>query len=341
VKLPRAERGRVSKLLTRVALCLAAGALLFAVFAAITVWPASVYPAQQPGVLKNLQLTDKERVDNWTARLQLQNTFRVTIVQVLAGVVALSGATVAWRQYLHVVREAQRQRNDKSNDHQLDMFGEALKNFGAATPEVRMGAIYAMARLAELSPNYRAATGDLLSAFVQTNSPWPPEPPRPGEKEWLHESGLSLRSFAPDVQAALMLLGKHTCSWYQTDYLRFRKLDLRRVNLQDGHFENAVFAESVMIAARLKRTNLTGASLRGARLENADLREARLDLANLRSADLTGARFEGVSLQGAIFDGHTMWPTGFSARDALAAGAVEMPVNAPSTPPRRVEVPAV
>lgn len=106
--------------------------------------------------------------------------------------------------------------------------------------DVRLGGVYSLGMLAEESIVHRQAVGDVLSSFVRNHSPWPPDPssPRPGMDN--AESQLAeLRVYAPDVQAAMTTLGKHTAPWYDVDGLRFRYCDLRRVNLSGSQFASA------------------------------------------------------------------------------------------------------
>ncbi|TCO59390.1 pentapeptide repeat-containing protein [Actinocrispum wychmicini] len=297
--------------------------------AVIVSLPAMVYPVTGELSVNPARLTDKEKIDVLNGTLQLQSSFRAVLIQIVAGLAVVSAAALAWRQYLHTRREAVRQRQEKRQDFHLNLFGEALESLGADAPGLRIGGIYALSRLAEISSSYRSACADVLSTFIRTKSPWPPSSPRPGESEiMLAETGRSLRDYDPDVQTALTVLGKHTYIWHQVDYIRLRHLDLRRANLSDGHYEGVSFAETHLDGGWLKRADFNGAAFRGASLVNANLADAKLDNCNLRDVDLTGATLDGVSMRGAVFDAGTRWPHGFSARTAISNGAVEVPLSA-------------
>jgi uncharacterized protein YjbI with pentapeptide repeats len=106
-----------------------------------------------------------------------------------------------------------------------------------------------------------------------------------------------LRARAPDVQAALTVLGRG--GFAADGMLDLTATDLRRADLKD---------------ADLRRANLFGGSLRGAMLDGADLRAAQLSDSDLREASLPGA-----NLTGTFATTGTRWPDGF---DTEAAGGI-------------------
>jgi hypothetical protein len=300
--------------------------------AAIVALPAILYPVSDGLSVDTTRLTDKEKLEFLNSTLQQQSSFRAALVQIAAGMAVVSGAALAWRQYVHTRREAIRQAREKREDFHLDLFSEALKSLSADEPGHRIGGVYALGRLAEISYSHRSACADVLSTFIRTNSPWPPSPARPEEPEiMLANKGRSLRDYAPDVQTALTLLGKHTYRWHQVDYIRLRHRDLRKANLSDGHYEGVAFTETRLDGAWLERANFNGASFRGASLVNANLRGANLENCNLRAVDFTGADLEGVNMLDAKFDAETKWPNGFSVQNAIYNGAVEVATSAPAT----------
>jgi hypothetical protein len=74
----------------------------------------------------------------------------------------------------------------------------------------------------------------------------------------LANRGRFLRDYAPDVQTALTVLGKHTYRWHQVDYIRLRHWDLRKANLSDGHYEGVAFTETRLDGAWMEKANSTG-----------------------------------------------------------------------------------
>ena len=160
---------------------------------------------------------------------------------------------------------------------------------------------------------HRRAIVDVLLAYVVVHAPWPPR---------LHEEGqpakdvnlddYPLRTWAPDVQAAVSVLARHAVVWCadlqraQPELLSLRNVDLRRAELTDANLQKAVLGhaglERVVLRraklqyVRLNQTSLKGANLRDAQLQHANLREADLSHADLGGADLADADLHGAVL---------------------------------------------
>ena len=220
-----------------------------------------------------------------------------------------------------------------------EQFKSAVDFLAGTASDIRVAAIFSIGQIAESSASYRPAVGELLSAFVRTRSNWPPTPPRAAADAPLDEL-LALRVHAPDVQAALQVLGRHTFRWYGTEHFRFRYADLRRANLSGLHFERAAFREAHLERASMPDAKLRYASFRGANLTEANLDRADLRDTNLRTAALTGASLEGTELRGAQFDETTIWPADCPEADAIQRGAIKVPHDKAQTssPPFHVAV---
>lgn len=224
--------------------------------------------------------------------------------------------------------------------HQLDRdanatgrYTEAVQQLGNKSMSIRLGGIYALARVARDSPGDSKTVTQVLASFVRDGTRSLP-------------SGISL-----DVMAALTELGK--TSQLKTDYnyervdlsssklvsgnldsvnfpqgvdLRqsdlsssiFRNASMRRANLtavkmpetvfsgadladatlDDVEAAGADFSDSQMIGVSLQRADLTNASFENASLIGADLAEAQIAGANLKNADLEGANLAKVDLRG-------------------------------------------
>lgn len=287
--------------------------LLIALLAAAIFLPPILYPTLTSHQLDQLHLAGSARASAQNDRFTLQNNARTALIQIVAGAAVLSGAVVGWRQLRHNMLYAQEQQASQRETLLLDHFVKGIQHLGDDNADVRLGGVYSLGLLAEESVVHRQAVGDVLSSFVRNHSPWPPDPkyPRP-ETDATGSELAELRIYAPDVQAAMTILGKHTAPWYDVDGLRFRYCDLRRVNLSGGHFERARFTEAHLVRAWMISTQLAGASLRDADLTGADLSDANLSGANLRGTVFTGTMLAGVNFQDAAFDDSTIWPEGFS-----------------------------
>lgn len=155
--------------------------------------------------------------------------------------------------------------------HQLDRdanatgrYTEAVQQLGSESMSIRLGGIYALARVARDSPSDSKTVTEVLAAFV-----------RDGTRS--HSGGIDL-----DVMAALTELAKaHTRDFPQED--RFGSpvsdmyvdpVDLRSSQLSGGNFDGVVFPSRV----DLRKSNLTGATFNDARISRSSLGE--VDAAN-------------------------------------------------------------
>jgi hypothetical protein len=183
-----------------IALTLATAALLLG---SILVFPRMLYPPISNHELDQSQVTGKDRIQLKSERLKLQNDARTTLLQGFGGAVVLIGVWFTYRQ-LHTAREGQI----------TERFTRAVDQLGSLAVDVRIGGIYALERIARDSAIDRAATADVLAAYVRTHSPWPPHRRTSlreglkrmqtrvrGETEPLHQ--VPLRARAGDVQVAM------------------------------------------------------------------------------------------------------------------------------------------
>jgi hypothetical protein len=211
-------------------------------------------------------------------RLKAENDARTTLLQGVAGLVLVVGAGATWRQ-LQINREGQiTERFNKAIDHLGDPGNDKL--------DVRLGGIYALERIANNSKDDRATIAEILTAYVRGHAAWtsPAEDANPSDAAWVELAELRVR--APDIQAAMTVLGRRALPPGRTHQpLLLARTDLRR--------------------ADLAYANLKGTSLAGAHLERAFLGGAHLE----------GAILVGAYLEGARATPATSWPNGFNWKD--------------------------
>ena len=142
-----------------------------------------------------------------------------------------------------------------------DRFMRASEQLGSSSSQVRLGAIFALERIAGESSSDRPHIVSMLAALV---------------RERLSASAVGdggyvqvLVQRAPDAQAAITALCRPPLSDDRRDSSEIGGLNLSRTDLR---------------RASLKKADLRGANLWGARLENADLRGADLTDSNLNNA---------------------------------------------------------
>jgi hypothetical protein len=127
-----------------------------------------------------------------------------------------------------------------------ERFTRAIDQLGSEHLDVRLGGIYALERIARDSPGDRATIGEVLTAYIRGHAPRPSRLDGQPPAEAAIEEVAFLRLRAPDVQAALTVLGRG----------RFADPDPEapRLDLADTD---------------LRRAYLSRADLRGARLDGA------------------------------------------------------------------------
>jgi hypothetical protein len=222
-------------------------------------------------------------------RIDLELKSRQTSIQIvglvggLVGGAALVGGLYFTAQTLRTAQETLRVNQETLETTQqgqiTERFTKAIEQLGDKERlMVRLGAIYALERIARDSERDHWAVMEVLTAFVREQAPAKNLPPdkTSGEKETKespHE-----RKLPSDIQAILTVIGRRTRTFGNGETQR---LYLRHANLQE-----------------------------------ADLREAQLQGADLKGAQLQGADFEGAKnltqdrINTACVDEHTKLPQG-------------------------------
>jgi hypothetical protein len=245
-------------------------------------------------------------------RLKAQSDIRTTGVQALGGLIVLLGAGVG--AYF-----TQRQLQHNIEGQVTERFTRAIDQLAGDKPEVRLGGIYALERIARGSRVDHGPILEVLTAYVREHSPWPPSEPGQPVADMPSSSLGVLRDRDAVLQAVLTVLGRrnrtHEESYQGTpvdspffDLLRGRLdlsfVDLRRANFVGAHFEGANFLASHLEAADASGAHLEGAIFSGAHLEGtifggAHLEDSVLPGAHLEGASLVSAFAKGANLAGA------------------------------------------
>ena len=234
----------------------------------------------------------------------------------------------------------QQQRND-----QLSSAGELMNSDNAG---VRLIGVATLRRLIDAKDKgIPAAEGyRTLAVYIRDQSQWTPDKRklwdrlkalegRAGEDDARVGIG-ALRKRAPDVQAALSVVGSNKgdlpdkldlrdadlqgaalgraqlpgalFSGAHLDYLDVRTSDQPYANFAGAEFKGASLYGAYFNNADLRSANFTATKGRRATLRGADFRGALLTEADFAGADLTdadfrGAKIDGVNLTGAILTG--------------------------------------
>ena len=169
----------------------------------------------------------------------------------------------------------QRRTHELTEQAQVaDRYTKAIEQLGSDKPEVRIGGIYALERVARDSARDHPTVMEALTAFIREHSHEQPPPPDPGGTE-------PERSTRPDIQSALTVVGR-----------RDAKRDIRPIDLTGAD----------LTGANLYSVDLSGADLTRTTLSKAQLMWAKLSQAELFDADLTGATLYNANLYRVILD---------------------------------------
>lgn len=240
------------------------------------------------------------RTVNWTA-----------VASLLAALAAVAGVV-----FTGVSLQTTRAQTALTEQGQVtDRYGKAVDQLDRTGPEHlqgRLGAIYALERLARDSPRDQPTIIEVLSAFIRTTTP------QATQAEQDHASTCPQQAIAPDIQAALTVLGRRDTTHDQTaridlhstclpkadlDDASLARANMINVNLNDADLNGAHLASADLTSAHLGSSSLGGADLTRAGLHGADLRGADLTSAHLVGADLTSADLTGANLGGAFLRG--------------------------------------
>ncbi|MFE6922837.1 pentapeptide repeat-containing protein [Nocardia sp. NPDC057663] len=225
------------------------------------------------------------------------------------------------------LRATEQQYSLSERGQVTDRFTKAVEQLGSDKPDVRLGGIYSLERLAQDSPADHPVIIELLTAFIRSHAESPCRQPTPTV------------SLPQDVQAALTVVGRRnvendgprlvnlsdTCLAHANLYrANFAGLSLFNTDLTDANLNGINLAAAVLDGAHLSSATLGTADLSGASLNFADLTGANFTFANLTgarfsSANLTGASLDETNFTGANLGGANL--TGASLRGATLAGA--------------------
>ena len=211
---------------------------------------------------------------------KLQNDARTTLVQAFGGAVLLIGL-------YFTLRNLQLTQDKQITEH----YTRAVEHLGSDKLEVRLGAIYALERIARDLERDHWPIMEILTAYVREHVPWTETEMRdvvvridartvsherhevkvPSGETQPTQSNQSPPKLATDIQAILTVLGRRvrTYGHGEDQHHDLARTDLRGAVLREAHLE--------------------GVNFDAARLEKASLPETHLERANLHEAHLEGA----------------------------------------------------
>jgi hypothetical protein len=198
---------------------------------------------------------------------------------IMAGAAGGVGIYFTWRN----LRTTQENLRVTEQGQITERFTRAIDQLGATDDEgnkrleIRLGAIYALERIARDSEEDHWPVMEILTAYVREHAPWPP---RETVESKEYGKGLSYSETTthnafdmPDIQAIVTVIRRRSRYFGagEDERLDLSHTDLRKTNLDGAHLEGSI---------------LVGAHLEGAYLGGADFEGAHLQLTYLQGADL-------------------------------------------------------
>ena len=225
---------------------------------------------------------------------KLQNDARTTLVHALGGAVLLIGLYFTLKNL------------QLTQDRQItERYTRAVEQLGSDKLELRLGAIYAMERIARDSERDHWPIMEILTAYVREHAPWK-KTEQHSKEEGSPTETPPTQNHEPvpkpttDIQAILTVLGRrtHTYGKGEEQPLNLSRTALRGANLVGAHLEGVALS-----GAHLERAFLINAHLEGAHLFSANLEFARLIRAHLEGTRFGDAHLLGTFLRGARMKG--------------------------------------
>ncbi|MBX9257706.1 pentapeptide repeat-containing protein [Desmonostoc muscorum CCALA 125] len=237
--------------------------------------------------VNNARLSDEKRIE-------LENSNRSTLVQFLGGLFFFSTAYFTWRNLqiseknLKLTEESFRQNLKNTQDQQItERFLKAIELLESENIHVRIGAIYALERIAKDSDKDYLQIAEILTAYVRENS-------RYDKKTFTTRVPI-------DIHAVMTVLTRLTkdCGRDKKYYLDLSGSNLSRINCQGANFQCINLSNTYLWWANLEFACLEGANLEGANLYYANLQSANLSYANLKKTKLGNANLANAVLRDA------------------------------------------
>jgi uncharacterized protein YjbI with pentapeptide repeats len=221
---------------------------------------------------------------------------------------------------------------EAANQKQItERFSKAIEQLGSDKPEVILGGIYTLERIARDSAPDQWTIMEVLTAFVRQNAPVikENESQSPEDQEKFLELRISIQACLtvigerkhPDLENKYIDLTEVNISGFNLVGLNLKGFNFTGANLTKANLTEAVLSvanltgadltgadltRANLIEANLTRADLIGANLTRAYLTESDLTRANLTGANLTRADLAGAILTRADLEGAILKGARM-----------------------------------
>ena len=217
-----------------------------------------------------------QEIEDPKDRLMAQDELYKTFVQLAGGSLLMIGFFFTWKT-IRVTQEGQI----------TDRFNKAVDHLGQDRLSVRLGGIYALARIASDSEKDAPTITEIFTAYIREAT-----------------AASSLETPATDVKSMMVILG--TSDWAKGNVKDLSGCILRRLELKNADLRNAILTDADLSGANLEGTRFDGVLMPGAIMRKTHLRACSLKAADLTAADLWGATLRHANLQSAKILGVTL-----------------------------------
>ena len=247
-------------------------------------------------VIISLEWGGKPRVDGTLAPINVQNL-------ALAFIGTVSGFGALFGVFLAILRSEENKRQSDSAEREAttaeqglitDRLNKATEGLGkkdgeSPVIEVRLGALYALERIAQDSIRDHVPIMEILCDYLRHNSPW------------LDKTKKSTKAIArEDIQTALAIIGRRGNGKGGEERLKKEREQEYRINLIVSDLHGAHLPDATFIGARFNHSNLKQTYLYGANLSSASFDTANLHRAWIGLANMSGVILDNANMKDAI-----------------------------------------
>jgi len=209
--------------------------------------------------------------------LTLENEFRKTVAQTIGGLLVLGGLFFTWGQ-LSATRES---ISISQQVFLTDRYSKAIDQLGSNNPQIRLGGIFSLEKLASGSKEYISVVNKVLATYIRQKS-----------------KDTSTYAFE-EIQAAVGII-----SFRETnrDYLidDDHGVNISNSLLKATNFDNARLAHAKMVNSIFTESTFTNADLSNVSGMEADFSKTNLTNSNLSQSNFYGGSFEQSIMKGSV-----------------------------------------
>ncbi len=203
----------------------------------------------------------------------------------LAFLGTVSGGVAIFTGYMAILRSGTNERETRTAEEGLitDRLNKATEGLGKKDGdnpviEVRLGALYALERIAQDSLRDHVQIMEILCAYIRHNSP-------------LKNDNKSVRE---DIQAALTIIGRRGNGEegkerLKQEYTQSYRIDLSGCNLRSASLDDANLNRAILYRTNMTYATLIGTQLVGVRFSYTNLTHSGMNGTNLAYTDFENA----------------------------------------------------